>query len=114
MLPLAVARFTSIETREFLIDSFAPWLGLRTRHGLPVAFRHSQGVVVPDDWTGEVEKFPKKVTIEADKDEGMLAPNGHSSGERCPNEASCLDSSTKDDIRGAEARIFNEAHNGSH
>ena len=70
--------------------------------------------MVPDDWTGEVEKFPKKVTIEADKDEGMLAPNGHSSGERCPNEASCLDSSTKDDIRGAEARIFNEAHNGSH
>ena len=70
--------------------------------------------MVPDDWTGEVENFPKEVTIEAEKNEGMLAPNGHSSGERCPNEANCLDSSTKDDIRGAEARICNEAHNGSH
>ena len=29
------------ETRKFLVDSFAPLLGLRTRHGLPVAFRHS-------------------------------------------------------------------------
>ena len=70
--------------------------------------------MVPDDWTGEVEEFPKKVTIEADKNEGMLAPNGHSSGERCPNEANGLDRSTKDDIKGAEARICNEAHNGSH
>ena len=53
--------------------------------------------MVPDDLTGEVENFPKEVTIEAEKNEGMLAPNGHSSGERCPNEANCLDSSTKDD-----------------
>ena len=61
--------------------------------------------MVPDDWTGEVEEFPKKVTIAVDKNEGMLAPNGHSSGERCPNEANSLDSSTKDGIKGAEASI---------
>ena len=44
-------------------------------------------------------------TTSDDKNEGMLAPNGHSSGDRRPNEANGLDSSTKDDIKGAEARI---------
>ena len=34
------------------------------------------GIVVPHDWTGEVEWFPKKVTIAADENEGILAPNG--------------------------------------
>ena len=56
--------------------------------------------MVPDDWTGEVEEFPKKVTIAADKNEAMLSPNGDSSGDRCPNEANGLDRSTKDDIKG--------------
>ena len=33
--------------------------------------------MVPHGWTGEVEKLPKEVTIAADKNDGIRAPNGN-------------------------------------